>query len=53
MLRQKSAKQTNSQTKGREAIKQMIETAGGRSLPKQKKKKSLSSNDNNAKYNVD
>ena len=37
MFRQKSAKQTNAQTQARQANKQMVESAGRCSLPKQQK----------------
>jgi len=37
MFRQTSAKQTNAQTQARQPNKQMVESAGGRSPPKQQK----------------
>jgi len=52
MFRQTSAKETNAETQARQLNKQMVETAGRRSLPKQQKR-SLSSNGNNAKGNDD
>jgi len=37
MFRQTSAKETNAETQARQLNKQMVETAGRRSLPKQQK----------------
>ena len=49
MFRQMTKRQTNLQTQARQPNKQMVESAGRRSLPKLSKKSSLNSNGNNGK----
>ena len=52
MFRQTKTKQTNAQIQAREPSKQMVESAGRLSLPKQQKA-AYGSNGNNAKDNID